>query len=260
MSEYQNNAVVSSRIDLNEELAIFKVRPDSGELPSYLPGQYAELALPEMNVHSPAHERRKLERRSYSIASAPKDLAELEFYIVKVEGGCLTTNLWNLKQNSRLWLGPKIKGKFTLEEVPEGKDLIMVSTGTGLAPFISMLRQHQDNPPWRKVVLVHGARFEKDLGYREELAALQKDKDWFKYLPALTRAPDWPGLKGRVQKLFENGIIEEALSEKLSQEYSHILLCGNPQMIDDLQVLLASKGLNMHKRKTPGNVHVEKYW
>ncbi len=260
MSEYQNNAIVSSRIDLNEELAIFKIKPDSGELPSYLPGQYAELALPEMEVPNETGERKKLERRSYSIASAPKDLAELEFYIVKVEGGCLTTNLWNLQQNSRLWLGPKIKGKFTLEEVPEGKDLIMVSTGTGLAPFISMLRQHKDNPSWRKVILVHGARFEKDLGYREELEDLQKEKEWFTYLPALTRAPNWPGLKGRVQTLFEGGVIEAALKEKLSREYSHILLCGNPQMIDDLQILFESKGLHIHKRKTPGNIHVEKYW
>lgn len=256
MSEYQNNAVVSYRLDLSDELAIFRVKPDVGTVPSYLPGQYAELALPEsQNV-----ETKKLERRSYSIASAPHNLSELEFYIVKVEGGCLTNKLWNLEVGSKLWLGPKIKGKFTLEEVPEKKDLIMVSTGTGLAPFVSMIREHKNNPPWRRVVLVHGARFEKDLGYRKELELWEKENEWFTYLPALTREPDWTGLNGRVQTLFEKGAIEAALKEKLSKESSHILLCGNPQMIDDLQALLESKGLNIHKKKAPGNVHVERYW
>lgn len=260
MAQYEHNASLVARVDLSDELAIFRIRPDVTPLPEFVPGQYAELAV----IPDAAPEGAKLIRRSYSIASPPSSTDELELYIVRVQGGEVTPLLWNIPVGGRLWLGPKIKGKFTLEEVPSGKDLVMVSTGTGLAPFLSMLRQHAENPPWRTLVLVHGARYQCDLGYREELTAAAARYPWFHYLPALTREPegtDWRGLRGRVQTLFRSdGAVERALGEPLSAEMSHILLCGNPQMIDDIQLLLGERGLHPHKKKTPGNVHVERYW
>lgn len=260
MAQYEHNASLVARVDLSDELAIFRIRPDVAPLPEFVPGQYAELAI----IPDSAPEGAKLVRRSYSIASPPSITDELELYIVRVPDGEVTPLLWKIPVGGRLWLGPKIKGKFTLEEVPSGKDLVMVSTGTGLAPFLSMLRQHGDCPPWRKLVLVHGARYQCDLGYREELTSAATRYPWFSYLPALTREPegsDWSGLRGRVQTLFSrDGAVERALGEPLSAEMSHILLCGNPQMIDDIQLLLGERGLHPHKKKTPGNVHVERYW
>ncbi len=259
MAQYENNASLIERVDLSDELAVFKIRPDVGPLPPFMPGQYAELAI----IPEGFAEGTKLTRRSYSIASPPSITDQLELYIVRVQGGEVTPLLWEIPVGGRLWLGPKIKGKFTLEEVPTGKDLVMVSTGTGLAPFLSMLRQHAANPPWRKMVLVHGARYQCDLGYREELTAAAEKYPWFHYLPALTREPidsNWKGLRGRVQTLFTDGAVEAALGEPLSAEMTHILLCGNPQMIDDIQLLLGERGLHPHKKKTPGNVHVERYW
>jgi len=257
MTEYAPNAVLTARKDLNDELAIFTVRPDGWVLPAYESGQYGELALPAL-----AEPGAKLERRSYSIAS-PAGAPELEFYIVRVNGGYLTPALWALKPGDKLWLGQKIKGKFTLGEVHEKKDLIMVATGTGLAPFLSMLRTFRGSPPWRKVVLIHGSRYERDLGYREELEHFQREHPWFAYLPSLTREPEgssWKGARGRVQELFKSGLVEEALKEPFSLEHSHFLLCGNPQMIDEVEALLLERGFHPHKKKTPGNVHVERYW
>lgn len=260
MAQYENNASLVARVDLSDELAIFRIRPDVAPLPEFVPGQYAELAV----IPQTAPEGAKLVRRSYSIASPPSITDELELYIVRVEGGEVTPLLWEIPVGGRLWLGPKIKGKFTLEEVPPGKDLVMVSTGTGLAPFLSMLREHAANPPWRNLVLVHGARYQCDLGYREELTAAAAKHQWFHYLPALTREPEhsgWTGLRGRVQTLFNSGgEVERALGAPLSAEMTHILLCGNPQMIDDIQLLLGERGLHLHKKKNPGNVHVERYW
>lgn len=271
MADYTPNATLTFREDINPELAIIRVKPDQ-PLPAFEPGQYAELALEALGPAPQEGKPGKIERRSYSIASAPQvgeTTEELEFYIVRVEGGYFTPGLWNIPVGGRLWCGPKIKGKFTLEEVPASKDLVMVATGTGLAPFVSMLRAHRESPPWRSVVLVHGARYLQDLGYREYFEALEKEVPWFHYLPALTREPQdskWTGLRGRVQTLFTAqspnaySVVEAALNKPLNPEDVHILLCGNPQMITDIEVLLAEKGLRPHKKKDPGNVHVERYW
>lgn len=259
MAEYSNNAVIASREDLNDEHAIFRVRPVGWELPEFTPGQYAELALPE-KVRADGG---KMVRRSYSIASPARNRGELEFYIVKVEGGAFTPELFNCMPGDPLWLGPKIKGKFTLEEVPSATDVVMVATGTGLAPFVSMLREHGERPSWRRCLLIHGARRMGDLGYRAEMEALANTHHWFRYLPALTREPEasaWCGERGRIQTLFERGLIEEALGAPLTCQETHFLLCGNPQMIDELELLLQSRGFQPHKKKAPGNIHVERYW
>ncbi len=257
MADYTPNAVVTYREDLNDELSIFRVRPVEGALPPFAAGQYAELALTGAGA-----EGQKVERRSYSIASPPSSAEELEFYIVKVQHGYLTPHLFRLSVGAPIWLGPKIKGKFTLEEVPPGKVLVMVATGTGLAPFLAMLREHHENPPWRKMAIIHGARYERDLGYRKELEDWEAKCPWFSYIPALTRDEEntaWTGHRGRVQTIFDSGLLEEKLGEPLSMDV-HFLLCGNPQMIDDVQALLESKGFQLHKKKAPGNIHVERYW
>lgn len=262
MAEYLPNATLTARLDINDELAVFRVTPDNEALPEFIPGQYAELAIPEVSA-DPSVSAGKLLRRSYSIASAPSDRRGLEFYIVRVEGGALTPKLWSLQVGERLWLGPKIKGKFTLENVPPSSDIVMVATGTGLAPFLSMLRQHRANPPWRNAVLMHGARFQRDLGYSEELRTLAAEEPWFHYLTTLTREPDqsnWTGNRGRIQHLFTGGALHGALGEDPNPARTHFLLCGNPQMIDDLELLLAQFGLKPHKKKEPGNIHVERYW
>ena len=278
MSEYQPNAVLSFRQDINHELSIFRISPDSGDKLSFLPGQYAELAIPDGD-EGPG---KKLLRRSYSIASAPSNPAYLEFYIVRVDGGAFTPKLFSLAVGDRLWLGPKIKGKFTLEEIPQGSDVVMVATGTGLAPFLSMVREHKENPPWRRAVLIHGARYQHDLGYKEELLVLQNQYHWFSYLTTLTREPadsGWLGNRGRVQSLFttltaaeidacvlagesilSDSLLASALGQAPAVQSTHFLLCGNPQMIDDLEMLLGKASFKAHKKREPGNLHIERYW
>lgn len=271
MADYTANATLTYREDINSELAIFRVRPDV-PLPEFTPGQYAELALESLAVteaQSDGTTREKVYRRSYSIASHPGAGNDLEFYIVRVDKGYFTPPLWDLDLGARLWCGPKIKGKFTLDEVPEQKDLVMVATGTGLAPFVSMLRKHRHSPPWRSVVLVHGARFAHDFGYAEYFKEMKEKYDWFHYIPAVTREPEnsaWAGRRGRVQTLFKSSdgvspsAVEQALGKPINKEDVHVLLCGNPDMITELEVLLADKGLKIHKKKEPGNIHVERYW
>ena len=264
MSQYECNATITFRKDFNDELFIIRVSPDEGQVPEFEPGQYAELAIPEPPAEGESTEgRKKLVRRSYSIASSPAERDHLEFYIVKVEDGFLTPKLWSMKEGDRIWLGPKIKGKFTLDPVPPEKDLVMIATGTGLAPFLSMLKYYHGAKRWRRYVVLHGARYEQDLGYRDELMEwAEKHEDVF-YIPSTTREPEgseWNGIRGRVQTILDSDLYEKAVGYPLAPEECQVFLCGNPAMIDTVQELLESKGFKIHKKKDPGNIHVERYW
>ena len=137
------NCKVVSIVDLTENLKILSTTRPKGL--DFIPGQFAELGLIESDLPKyKAVEGKKIKiiRRAFSIASSPSNNDFLEFYIVKVEGGKLSPSLCSLKAGDPLWLGEKIKGKMTLGEIDNNKDLILVSTGTGLAPFLSMVRSY----------------------------------------------------------------------------------------------------------------------
>ncbi len=261
------NATVSEQQLLADGLWIVKVKPDNGEIPQFVPGQYAELGFPQDfldgDSNVPDEAKRKIVRRAYSIASAPNERDGLEFFIVKVDQGLLTPRLYNLKVGDRLWLGPKIKGKFTLEHIPEGQNLIMVSTGTGLAPYVSMLRQYGANPPWKRFVVIHGVRLAEDLGYREELERAAREDKRIVYIPTVSREPEdsaWQGLRGRVDKVLEPEAFLEVAGFELRPQDCHVFLCGNPDMITGVQKSLESRGFRKHSKRSPGNIHFERYW
>ena len=224
------------------------------------PGQYAELAIPEPAVDG---ETKKFVRRPYSIASSPTDGRFLEFFIVAVAGGELTPKLQELPVGSRVWLGPKIKGKFTLNEVPAGKDLVLIGTGTGLAPFISMVRKYRNAGRWNRVAVIHCVRLSADLGYKAELERYAKEDPNFRYIPTVTREPaesSWSGLRGRVQPIFEPDNFEKLAGFPLDTNQCQVMMCGNPEMITSVQELLESKGFRHHTKKNPGNIHFERFW
>jgi ferredoxin--NADP+ reductase len=181
MTDYIENASIIYRSDIGERQCIVRVALDEGELPSFEPGQYAELALPSLDTQQEKQvQAKKLIRRAYSIASTPEISNWYEFYVVLVPSGALTPDLLLVPVGGRVWLGPKVKGKFTLTEIPEGKNVVAVSTGTGIAPFVSMVRHHINNPPWKTFTLVHGAKTEDELGYYEELSTYSYSSESFK--------------------------------------------------------------------------------
>jgi ferredoxin--NADP+ reductase len=161
-----------------------------------------------------------------------------------------------VKPGDRIFAQPKVTGTFTLDGVPADHHLIFVATGTGLAPFMSMVRTPDTWTPGRKISLVHGVRYPQDFAYADELESLKSSRELFEYHPIASRAPEsFEGKKGRVQTLFESGVIA------LNPSVDHVFLCGNPGMIDALESDLTSRlGYVVHSKKTPGNLHVEKYW
>jgi ferredoxin/flavodoxin---NADP+ reductase len=263
------NAVVVGREEINPQLLILRVQPDA-PLFDFIPGQFGVLGLlgrearvPEAAREDVAPEPDKLIRRAYSIASASVERRYLEFYLTLITSGQLTPRLFALQHGGRLFLGPKATGVFTLDRVPPAKAVILVATGTGLAPYLSMLRTMLVHDTQRRFVVLHGARFSWDLGYRAELESLARLRRNFTYLPSITRPeedPHFRGHSGRIQTLLESGLVEKESGVPLDPALADVFLCGNPDMVATVKALLAAKGFKPDHGKGIGTIHVEEYW
>lgn len=256
------NATLIKRIEITPELVVLRIQPDAG-VPPFEAGQYVALGLPgsaprpasfpaEETMPDPA----KLIKRAYSVGSPPSNRDYLEFYIAIVPEGILTSRLAMLNEGDRLFCGPKVTGHFTLKPIPPTAHLIFVATGTGLAPFTSMMGLEETWSPGRKITLLHGVRQVEDLGYRVELERLAAEREGaFTYVPFVSRSTPPPsGRSGHVTRFFEEP------PHPYSPETHHVLLCGNPAMIDSIEQVLLAQGFTVHSKKQAGNLHFEKYW
>lgn len=271
MSNAWSNAVVESNAEVNPGLFVLRVIPDGWEIPDWEAGQFAVLGLPGSaprcavcdSEESPSAPD-KLIKRAYSIASSSVEKEFLEFYVALVASGRLTPRLIELKPGDPVWLGEKIKGIFTLEEVPADMNIALIGTGTGLAPYMSMLRTHLTCGGPNRIAVLHGARHSWDLGYRSELSTLQQICDNFDYLPAVSRPDEehvrWSGDTGYVGDLWKSGRVAERWGFEPTPENTHVFLCGNPSMVEGMIETLADQGFVEHSRKQPGQIHAEKYW
>lgn len=229
---------------------LFSITLDKHDV-EFEPGQFVNLALDIDGARV---------RRSYSIASAPGDA--LEFYITRVESGVLTRQLEHLRPGDPVWVEARPAGFFTLSWLPDtATELWMLATGTGLGPFLSMLRAERIWDRFERVVLVHCARYRSHLAYRDELCELERRHQRFRYLPIATREPPEVDVcAGRIPSLIEDGELERRADLPFDERTSHFMLCGNPQMIKDTELALSERGFRKHRRRQPGHVTTEKYW
>ncbi len=267
------NASIVQRIEISPGLIIIRVVPDQN-LFDFKPGQYTVLGLmckePRLARSGLDAEDSKcidnpdrIIKRAYSISSSSLDKDFIEFYIALVDSGELTPRLFNLKIGDRLFLGPKSTGLFTLQDVPSHKNVLLISTGTGLAPYISMIRSLLDCNKERRFVVLNGARYSWDLGYRDELNSVERYCPNLIYIPAVSRPdedPTWKGLAGRIQPILESGVVEERSGLEITPDNFDIFLCGNPGMIEGVMAIMEAKGFVKGDKKNPGNMHVEEYW
>jgi ferredoxin--NADP+ reductase len=205
------NATLTERIDLTDALSVFRVTPDKlpEKHPWFTPGQYCVLGLNNEDKPDLGSVR-----RSMSIASAPEDGGPIEFYIrwvAKPESeNPLTHLLWKRKAGERMYMRAVAAGVFTVKDTVGADDKrlrVMVAAGTGSAPFVSMLRSElRKNPSadLSKWVLLHGASYPADLGYKDELDGYVA-KHKLHYFPTVSRPKDtgWNGYAGRVEAFFE---------------------------------------------------------
>ena len=139
--------------------------------------------------------------------------------------------------------------------------IFVISTGTGIGPFLSILRTDE---PWEKfgrVVLVHAVRIAADLAYRDVIdGVLRKHPGAFTFVPVVSREAHPHALPGRIPALIADGRLETRAGEALTAQNAHAMLCGNPGMVDDVQAVLATRGMKRHRLREPGQITLETYW
>lgn len=263
------NATLVGRVDMTNTLAIFRVQQDTAfenedAGPAFEPGQYAVLGL-----NNEADLSKGYVRRAYSIASPPSETRWMEFYIRYVNqptsNNPLTHLLWDLRVGDRIWVGSKIVGKFTLANTVGRDDprlKVFVAAGTGLAPFVSMVRQIAnhlpDNAPLPDdLIILHGASHPHDMGYQEDLEMMmnQLKRQYFQTVSRPHLHPDWSGDTGRVETFFDAEKLvdlEARLGREpgfLTPETSVVFVCGLQGTIAQTLIRLFRRGFVPNDRK-----------
>lgn len=202
----------------------------------------------------------ELTARPYSLLNAPGE-QPLEFFFYTATDGVLSNAMVNLKAGDDILVKREANGFFTLDEVPSSKDLWLLGTGTGIAPYFSML---QTDEPWERferVLLVHAVRQSSDLRYQELIEELSLNYGERFVFQAFVSREDIEGtLPGRIPEALGNGALEQATGISINATDSQFMLCGNPAMVADATEALKALGLSKNRRRTPGQITVEKYW
>ena len=202
--------------------------------------------------------------RAYSVASSPYD-EFIEFFTVVIPEGEFTSKVNHIQVGDSLLLNTTPFGYLTLAryQLPLPNDLWLLATGTGLAPFLSILKTIDVWQQYQRIILVYSARTSQELAYQAEIGSIKSiygdNRAAFVFLPIVTREADYAGEKARVPNLILSGKLTELVGQKLDKEHSHVMLCGNPQMVEDTKEALKSIGLTMNRRGE-GNIAVENYW
>jgi len=222
----------------------------SAPIEPFKAGQFTKLA---MNVDG------KRVARAYSFVNAPKN-CDLEFYLIKVDEGNLSCPLANLKIGDNIEVSSIASGFFTIEEVPKAEQIWMLSTGTAIGPFLSILQQGDVWTRFDEIVLVHAVRTLADLSYQKLIKNLCHTHTKLKYVPIVSREHNPTGLVGRVPQLIKSGELEKFVSIIPSIESSQFMICGNPEMVKDTSLALNQLGYERNRRRSPGQITVEQYW
>jgi ferredoxin/flavodoxin---NADP+ reductase len=239
-----------------DSLFSFRTTRDRGY--RFVPGQFARLGVPGEADGS-------IVWRAYSIASAAHD-EHLEFFSVVVPGGQFTSRLSKLREGDAIHVERRSYGFLTTDRFEAGRDLWMLATGTGLAPFLSILHDFETWEHYENIVLVQSVRTQQELAYEDVIRGFDKSEYYaehaqkLRYARIVTREPVPGTLRDRVTKLLASGVLEENLGMRLDLDRSRIMLCGNPEMVEDSRKLLVERGFRLSRRGDPGHLAVENYW
>ncbi len=262
------NCIVTQTVQVSPIMKIIRVKTDGWQFPSFEAGQFVGLGLPSeaprckeaTKEHNPPQPD-KMIKRAYSIASSSSDQV-VEFYITLVHSGQLTPRIFALNIGDRIWMGKKAVGMFTLDQIDPEENVIMMATGTGVAPYMSMLRTNALKRKG-KMLVIQGAANSWDLGYSSELKLLASMFADFNYYPTITE-PDnepagWEGDTRFIQDIWISGLAQRTWGFKPTPKNTHIFLCGNPKMVSGMKGLLAKEGFNEHSKRVFGQIHAEEF-
>ncbi|MCY6381165.1 ferredoxin--NADP reductase [Hoeflea prorocentri] len=202
--------------------------------------------------------------RAYSMASANHE-ENLEFFSIKVPDGPLTSRLQHLKEGQSILVGTKPTGTLVTDHLLPGKNLYLLGTGTGLAPFLSLIKDPTVYESFEKIVLVHGVRFIKDLAYSDYIAGELPANEYFgdmvreqlTYYPTVTREPYVHN--GRITELMESGkLFDDIGLPQIDKDNDRVILCGGPQMLEDTRSFFEARGFTEGTRANAGSFLIEK--
>lgn len=261
---YTRQSVLAKKVWLDEKLFSLRVTKDPAF--NFLPGQFARLGL---SIATAAHGDLAEEWRAYSMVSSPNE-TELEFFSVLVPGGKFSPTMASLSVGDEILIDKTAYGFLTLDRFPDGEDLWLFCTGTGLSAYIALLRDQQVWAQFKKVILIHGVRHASELAYRDEMLELIQVDRPLVYLPVTSKEPSSPELSpnvhpdllqpSRMTSLLSSGELEQRVRIALNPSSSRIMLCGNPAMVTDMRKLLSARGFVAGRRGVAGNLAVENYW
>jgi ferredoxin/flavodoxin---NADP+ reductase len=252
MSAFHREKVLSVR-HWTDTLFSFTATRNSGF--RFLNGQFAMIGLEV--------EGRPL-MRAYSMASANHE-ENLEFFSIKVADGPLTSRLQRIKEGDTILVGRKATGTLVADNLVAGRRLLLLSTGTGLAPFASLIKDPDVYERFDSIVLVHGCRQVSELAYGEELVAKLRDDDLFGpllseklvYYPTVTREPFRN--RGRITDLITSEQLFNDIGQPpLGLETDRIMMCGSPGMLEELRQMFESRGFAEGSNSEPGHFVIEK--
>lgn len=246
-NKYTEGAVIENR-HWTDTLYSLSVKAD---IQAFTAGQFGRLGL-EIDGN--------LEARPYSFVNAPGEEL-LEFYSIIIPEGVLSPRLATLKPGDSVQVSIAGSGFLVLKEVPPADYLWMLSTGTALGPFLSILKTDE---PWRrfkKIALIHAVRQEKELTYRDTINAIAEARGGqFVYVPFVSREKCDFALPGRIPAAIDNGSLAARADMPITAAESQVMICGNPDMVKDTTEVLEKAGLQKNRRRTPGHISVERYW
>lgn len=217
----------------------------------FTPGHYARIGLskPDGDI---------VWRPLSMVSSAGAD--HLEFVVVLVPGGEFSTLLAEIGPGAMVHVDKSCFGFLTVDQLAAGNDLWLLASGTGVGPFVSILRDESAGRAFSRITLVHSVRQAEELVYKEFLTELAENRAGFSYIPVVTRPPFGGIFAERIPALIQQGTLEQALGLTLDHERSRIMVCGNPELARDLRALLSDRGFQSGRRGVPGQMAFEKYW
>lgn len=216
----------------------------------FIAGQFVRLALDTADGRV---------QRAYSLLNSPGN-PEQEFLISTVADGVLSPLLQQLKPDDAVQVSQPASGFFVLDEVPDGSNLWLISTGTGIGPYLSMLGTNTAWQRFSSIILLHSVRYAAELVYQPLIQQFQQRYgSQLHYQSIVTRESHAGALQQRIPDLIKSGQLQNHCGQQLDLS-SQVLLCGNPQMITETKAVLESLGLKKNLRRDPGNITVEQYW
>ena len=219
-------------------------------------GQFARL---QVEVENDEGELEKF-ANPYSLLNTP-DEKYAEVYFNTVADGKVSNGLAALKAGDILEIAQPCVGFFVMSQIPQAKHLWMLATGTGLGPYLCILKENEAWERFEKIVLVHAVPYAHELNYSDLIEQFAREHpDKFTFIPIVSREDHKDILKGRIPALIENGELEAKAELQMSADDSHIMLCGNSGMLNDSKAILKVRGMNRHLNHKPGHVSAEQYY